>query len=123
LEHRNWISMRPKRALARVLLACVVFLLIGFASVSSALAHVQPHVPSHAETIAPAAAPETCCHDVDGDPPAFACAASVCCPAPASVALASSPTLALKTGAVSPACDARAGSLAPPPLLHPPIFA
>ena len=106
-----------------MLLACVVVFLVGFASVSSALAHSQPQVPSHAETIAPAAAPETCCHDVDGDAPAFACAASVCCPAPASVALASSPTLALKTGAVSPASDALTGSLSAPPLLHPPIFA
>jgi len=106
-----------------MLLACVVVLLVGFASVSSALAHVQPHVTPNAATIAPAAATEACCHDVDGDAPTFACVASVCCTAPASVALASSPTLAVKTGAVSPASDALAGSLSPPPLLHPPISA
>lgn len=107
----------------RVALACTVVLLVGFASVSSAHAHVQPQVTFHTEMTAPNTATETCCHDVDGDAPAFACAASACCPAPAGLALASSLTLDRKPGALSPTCDALAGSLSSTPLLHPPIFA
>lgn len=106
-----------------MLLACVVFLLVGFAADSAAQAHIQPQVASNAETIAPVASTDTCCHDVDGDAPAFACAASACCPALASLVLASSLTFDRKPGAVGPICDALAGSLASPPLLHPPISA
>ncbi len=107
----------------RVALACSVVLLVGFASVSSAHAHVQPRAPSQVETIAAAAATEICCHEVNGEAPAFACAASACCPAAAGIALASSLTWNRKPSVVSPASDALTGSLSAPPLLHPPIFA
>ena len=107
----------------RAALSCTVVLLVGFVSVSSAHAHVQPQAPSQVETIAAAAATETCCHDVDRDAPAFTCAASACGPAAAGVALASSLTWNRKPSVVSLTYDCRAGSLASLPLLHPPISA
>jgi hypothetical protein len=123
LKHRNRISTRLTEAFGRVLLACLMFLLVGFAAVPAAQAHAQPDVLSQAEAIAPAAAGDACCHDVDGGAQGVACTASICCPALASIAIASSVVRDRRPGGISRAYDTLAGSLSVPPLLHPPISA
>jgi len=123
LAHRTNISTRLTGVLARALLVCVVFLLVGLGSISDAQAHPQPHLLPQVETVPSAASAEACCHDIDSEAPAGACAPAVCCPALASLDVSPLIRWNRKAGSTGPAFGALVDSLSSPPPLHPPAIA